>query len=141
LGAFASAFRVWPHNPRKRHISKYEDVKTLYLDGLTLQREWGERTVFFHVLQNSGPMQVNEYELRDKEFECRAKRIIEWKTLADQSVVNWFGEVACRTFVTEPEVSLTPPDWQRGDQWFINWNQIAGRLAWLRRWLLEQDSL
>jgi hypothetical protein len=139
--AFASALREWPFNPRKLDVGRYEDVKRLYLDGLALQRDWGERTVFFHVLQNSGSMQVAEYELRDKEFAERSLRIIEWKKRADQSVVVLFGESACRTFITEPEVSLIPPDWQRGDQWFINWNQIAGRLAWLRRWLLEQDDL
>jgi hypothetical protein len=141
LGAFASAFRVWPHNPQKRNVSRYEDVKRLYLEGSKIQQDWGESTVAIHVIRNSGVMGPMTIEKRDKEMADRFVKIIEWRDLADQSILNWFGDAACRTFLTEPEVPLDPPDWQRGDAWYTNWNQIAGRLAWLRRWLLEQDAL
>ena len=138
---WAVAMRWPPYNPRKREVSQYDDVKSLYLEGLGLSRLWGERVVMYLALYDSGTMTDEDYNRRDDELVERITEIIKWRNGADQSIVNWFGESACRTFITEPQISSTPPEWQRGDQWFTNWSEIAGRLAWLRRWLLEQDNL
>jgi hypothetical protein len=141
LGAFAAAFRKWPHNPRKRDIARYEDVKGLYLGGLGISQGWGEDVIKYLALYDSGSMVDEDYRRRDEELIERIREAIKWRNASDQSIVNWFGESACRTFITEPQISSDPPSWQRGDQWFINWNEVAGRLVWLRRWLLEQDDL
>jgi hypothetical protein len=139
--ACAAAMRWPPFNPRKRNIDLYDKVKKLYLDGLLLQSEWGEQTLFMQVHQNTGILRNEDIAARDSEFEERLIQIIAWRDRANQSVVDWFGESACRTFLIEPEISSTPPDWQRGDLWFTNWSQLAGRLIWLQRWLFEQEDL
>jgi hypothetical protein len=140
-GAFAAALRIWPHDPRSRDIPRYENAKKLYLDGLGQSRNWGELAVKYLHLYDAGTMTEAEFDKRDIEMMERIKAVIEWRDHADILVREWFGDSACRTFMTEPQVSPTPPEWQRGDQWFTNWSEVAGRLAWLRRWLLEQDDL
>lgn len=137
----AVAMRWWPHNPRKRSVDEYEDVKRLYLDGLLPFKEWGEMGVYYQVLLDASPGNDESANKRECEFLERTQKIIDWKNDADTCILLWFGESACRIFMTEPQVAHEPPNWQRGDQWFVNWNEIAGRLAWLRHWLLEQDDL
>jgi hypothetical protein len=137
----AVAMRWWPHNRRKRDVVQYENVKRLYLDGYELYKQWGERVLLNQTLHNECLMDSAAYDIRDKDFEERAKNLVDWRDRADHSIVSWFDSATCRTFITEPEISQAPPDWRRGDQWFTNWDQIVGRLTWLRRWLLGQDDL
>lgn len=139
--SLASAMRWWPHNPRRRDVPRYEDVRALYLDGHKLFKDWGERVLRYRVLLDEGLLDNDGVNRHHSEFLEQGRKLVEWQSRADLAILNWFGESTCRTFITEPEILNTPPDWQRGDQWFTNWDQLSGRLAWLRRWLLEQDNL
>ena len=139
--ALASAMRWWPHNPRKRDIERVREVTALYVDGKGLFDRWGESAVKRQVLAHERKFDDEALKPYDSGFSEMVLEIIEWRKRADESISDWFGAKARRAFITEPEISSVPPDWQRGDQWFTNLYEIAGRLTWLRRWLREQDDL
>jgi hypothetical protein len=131
--AFAVPMRWWPHQPKKRVEAVFDDMETLFLEGLGLLEALEDASVL-----------TTDYLLSGAENPHRAaeaERMREWSRTSEDTIRNLLGEDEALRYRLSPDLSRTVPAWAERTNSTGTWHNARGRIDWIRAWMQEQANL
>lgn len=138
--AAAVAFRIWPHQRPKRNAEHFELLKSLLSQAETLMRDWGGWSYQFeaHVGDPNTRERANEIlQVVDK----TAQQLMAWQEHADKFVGDLLGVDIQAQFELSANTTEPVPNWVLWSPWLSRYQEVNGRIDWLRNYLRGQLDL
>jgi hypothetical protein len=135
--ALAVAMRWPPHHPRKRDERLEARFDQLHTKGLEYLLSWKGWTM----QEQAGGSTLEQVNAMLQAADTEVQRLVEWKNTADALVEEWLDPDTARLFRLSPNWTMKAPDWVQGYPYPFLWQEVVGRLEWLKDWLREQMDL
>lgn len=138
--AFAVPMRWWPHHPKKRDDKSFYAVGEIFLNGYIRLEQWGRLTA-----ESKQPLTNNsDAQLRQQSLALaigRANELVEWIPASEEQIKALLGEDEFWRYKFSENLLEAAPAWAQEGQFPMLWQQVQGRLCWIKTWMDKQLDL